>query len=433
MLINNHKTTILHLTPHLGGGVGSVLLNYVAFCQNDEKYSHSIATLDYANEKSVKSAKKIGFNLFSDMHKNTSELLKLIEESDIILTHFWNHPLLYDFLVRNELPPSRVIFWSHISGFNPPYVFTSKILDYPDKFVFTTPLSFDAKEVKAITDKNKLATVWSTGGVEHVKNVIPKPHKSFNIGYIGTVDYSKMHPDFIEICKKINIPDVKFIIIGGDREKEISKIADERFDFVGKVSDVKVYLEQFDVFGYPLNPEHYGTCEQVLQEAMAAGIVPVTLNNPVENYILQDGNLGIVAKSIDDYVFAIENLYKNPQLRIDMSQKIKEYAVKEFSLEKLNNDWNKIFVGVLNSPKKSRKWHINKQNPSHYDIFLESLGELSNEFVVQSEQDLKKLCKLGKKPNWQSRTKGTVHQYYDFFKNDKDLEKISKLMSSIQP
>ena len=43
---------ILHITPHLGGGVGSVLLNWLQYeTLNCKEKKHLIATLDFANEK----------------------------------------------------------------------------------------------------------------------------------------------------------------------------------------------------------------------------------------------------------------------------------------------------------------------------------------------------------------------------------------------
>lgn len=430
---NNFKKHILHITPHLGGGVGSVLLNFLSFAKNDEKYSHSVATLDYANEKSKKASKEIGFELFSDAYKDINHLLQLINKADIVLVHFWNHPLLYDFLVRNKLPESRVIFWSHISGFTPPNIFPQKILNYPDKFVFTTPLSFDTKEVQEFQSKEKFAAIWSTGGVEHVKNINPKPHKGFNIGYIGTVDYSKMHPDFLEICSNINIPDAKFIVCGGPNHLQLKEETEKmgishKFEFLGKVEDITNYLEVFDVFGYPLNPNHFGTCDQVLQEAMAAGVVPVTLNNPMENYMLKNGEIGIVAQSEAEYISSIEKLYNNNALRQNLSQKAKEYAISEYTITNLQNDWNKVFEEILLIEKTSRKWNEEKTNLSYLDIFLESLGEYKNLFMIQSKKDIERIKELGNLPNWNSKTKGTVQQYYGFFSGDEELKKINDIM-----
>ena len=131
------------------------------------------------------------------------EIFKIISDSDIIIIHWWNHPLLYDLLVRDRLPKCRLIIWSHNSGLFPPGAFTKKILEYPDLFVFTTPLSFEVEEIKKLSDnqRNNLRVIWSTGGIEHVKNIKPQFHKGFNIGYIGTVDYCKLHPDFLQLCK----------------------------------------------------------------------------------------------------------------------------------------------------------------------------------------------------------------------------------------
>ena len=46
---------ILHITPHLGGGVGAVILNWVTFDKNNE---HKIITLDYANDNALKICKQ---------------------------------------------------------------------------------------------------------------------------------------------------------------------------------------------------------------------------------------------------------------------------------------------------------------------------------------------------------------------------------------
>ena len=295
------RMSILHITPHLGGGVGRVLLNYFTQVKGDRSFVHEVACLDYANKHALDVAENIGIELTDRMACNVHSLLGRIAGADIVLIHWWNHPLLYDFLIRTDLPPCRVVMWSHISGFHPPYVFTEKIICYPDLFVFTTPASYETQEVQRLPDQKKksLRVVWSTGGVEHVRNVTPQVHKGFNVGYIGTVDYCKMHPDFLDMCLGIDIPDVNFIVCGGQKEKEIQKEAERlgiggKIIFTGLVQDIREYLSIFDVFGYPLAPYHYGTCDQVLAECMACGVVPVVFSNQMENQIVQDGVTGMV-------------------------------------------------------------------------------------------------------------------------------------------
>ena len=104
-----------------------------------------------------------------------------------------------DFLVRRELPPCRLVMLGHNSGFDAPNIYTEKILKYPDIFVFTTPLSYEAHDVAKLENKDRLCSVWSTDGVDEYKDVEKIKHKGFIIGYIGTVDYAKLHPNFIKI------------------------------------------------------------------------------------------------------------------------------------------------------------------------------------------------------------------------------------------
>ena len=439
------KSTILHITPHFGGGVGRVLLNYFAKVKDDPSFVHKAACLDYANDKALSVTKDIGLNLTDRMASNVRELLAMIAKADVVLIHWWNHPLLYDFLVRTELPPCRVVMWSHISGFHPPYVFTGKIFRYPDLFVFTTPVSYETKEVRFLSDgqKKSLRVVWSTGGVEHVEDIKPKLHKGFTVGYVGTVDYCKMHPEFLNMCSKIDIPGVNFIVCGGPKENEIRKEAERlgiagKFNFTGLVPDITKYLPLFDVFGYPLASYHYGTCDQALAESMVCGIVPVVLSNRMENQMVKDGVTGIVVKNKDEYCNAIMKLYGDKGLKAALSENAKAYARKTFSLEVLRQEWEKIFREVLSFPKTVRKWEIDKHGAeiSPKDVFLESLGEYGQEFILycnatspeEREIHSKKIKELAQSPIWQAQTRGTIYHYNEFFPDDVRLSEWSKLM-----
>ncbi len=442
----NIKYKILHITPHLGAGVGTVVLNYLSKVANSPVFAHTILCLDYANQYAVETANRAGFPLLDNMSKKKQKLLNLIADSDIVLVHWWNHPLLYDFFVREQLPLSRVIFWAHQRGYPAPNNFTKKILRYPDVFVFTTPLSYKTREVKNLPDKQKkcLRDIWSTAGVERMKSIKLKKHRGFNIGYIGNVDFAKMHPDFLDICNQVNIPNVKFIVVGGPNggqlNQEAKKIGiEKKFKFTGFVSEKKKweYLSLFDVFGYPLAPHHYGSCDQVLQESMAVGAVPVVLANPMENYMVKNNVTGIVAKNKNEYIESLQTLYYDRKLKNNLSKNAKKYALQTYSLEKMEKEWNKIFNEVLILPKIVRKWKINKETKkiTPKDLFLEALGSYGKDFIAycqtknkdEKNKVIKKIRTLAKSANWQSKTKSSVHHFLSFFPNDKYLTVWSKL------
>jgi len=279
--------------------------------------------------------------------------------------------------------------------------------------------------------------------VEHVKSVKPKTHTGFNVGYIGTVDYCKMHPDFLNICNQVDIPNVNFIVCGGPKEKELKQEAERlgigrKFNITGRVTDIQEYLSLFDILGYPLASYHYGTCDQTLQEGMAAGVVPVVLANQMESYMVKDRVTGIVAKDKEEYIKALQDLYHNRELRNKLSQNAKEYAIHTFSLEKMANEWNKLFDEVLDFPKTVREWKNSKKGEdiSPKDVFLESLGHHGEDFVsycnVESDEEKKsaieKIKKLAESANWQAETRGTVHHYNSFFPNEPYISVWSQLM-----
>lgn len=439
------KHIVLHITPHLGGGVGRVLLNYLEKVKENPDFLHKVLSLEYANDTALSALQSTGFSLTDKMSANHYGIIAAIAAADIVLIHWWNHPLLYDFLVRTELPPCRMVMWSHISGFHPPYVFTEKILRYPDLFVFTTPVSYETKDVQNLSDeiKKRLRVVWSTGGIDHVKSVKPQAHTGFNIGYIGNVDYAKLHPNFLTLCSNVDIPNVKFIVCGGLSEKKIMREAEQqgisaKFKFTGLISDITEYLKLFDVFGYPLAAYHYGTCDQVLAESMAAGVVPVVLPNRMEKYMVKDGISGIVAKDENGYVEALRYLYDNKDLRITLSNKAKEYAIKTFSLDAMIKDLESIFEEVLTYTKTPKKWDIiqNTQKITAMDVFLESLGNYGKDFYnylnAKSKNEriesIKRIKKLAETALWKSETKGTAHHYNYFFRTDKSISVLSQLM-----
>ena len=452
---------ILHITPHLGGGVGSTILGYLS---HNKTFEHEIAafgyTMDYVLEK-IES-----LNIPYTEHISHEDLIKKISDADIVLIHQWNNPLLMDFLVRNELPPCRLVMLGHNSGFDAPNIYTEKILMYPDIFVFTTALSYQCIDVKRFPHifssslggalemtterhlRNKLMySIWSTDGVDEYKDIETEKHKGFIIGYIGTVDYAKLHPDFLEMCKELIdldiIPHLKFIVVGGLKQEEIKAEAEEmgigdKLTFTGYVpkKTLKDYLKTFDIFGYPLATYHYGTCDLVLQIAMASGVVPIVFDNAMEKLFVKHNKTGFIVKDKKGYIKAIKDLYNNINLRKKLGKNAKEDAIKRFTLENLDKEWEKVFREVLKYSKVGRKWDIDKEEITHADVFLEALGHYGSPFRSYKNAknfgslvfSTKRIDKLAQIPSWQTETKGSVHNYHAYFPDDKYLKAWSKIM-----
>jgi glycosyltransferase involved in cell wall biosynthesis len=327
---------ILHVVPHCGGGVGSVLMGWMSKVGNN----HSIVSLDYVNEKAARTIKQ-------EISRSDWRLGLQIKAADIVLCHYWDHPMLAD-LFADPIPDCRLVFWCHKN-----ITYSPEELAYPDLWIDTSPIQGHGRYI------------WSTGGVERFLEIQPKPHKGFNVGYVGTVDYKKIHKSFLPMCTaikdSIGWENVHFTIIGEQNlfhPEENFACSDglwPGFTFTSKVDDVAPYLAEMDVFGYPLRPDNYGTSEQVLGESMASGVVPVVMANPCEMQIVKHGGNGFVATTEADYVAHIQYLYNHPSRRREMADTARVDAKELYSIDTMISKWNDVFEELMSQPKRSRK------------------------------------------------------------------------------
>jgi glycosyltransferase involved in cell wall biosynthesis len=442
---------ILHITPHLGGGIGTVVLNYMK--KDDSGTMHTIISLDKNNSKDwMETNKQCEYiTIYDDCYIKgdfISFLKCLIESTDIVLIHWWNHPLLYDVIINFYLPPCRLLVWNHINGLFPPYTIPKKLFDFVDYFVFTSPVSYECETVKNIPDKNKekINVIWSTAGIEDFENLDKIPHGGFNVGYVGTADFGKLNRNFINLCSQVNIPDVLFIVVSGDSQQHLIDEAinagiQEEFSFLGsipRVPNVLSILSTVDVFGYPLQPQHFGTCEQALGEAMIAGCVPVVLSNPTERYIVKHMETGIIADTPEEYPRAIEHLYKNPDLRKQLAENAKKFAKSQYNITGTIREWNNLFDKAMSMDKRNHIWDLNRTTKhSPAKLYIESLGE--HALPLKQYIDSRDTCEQTKainaikqlfdtNPMFYSKNKGSVLQYLRFFPKDKVLQAWSSVL-----
>ena len=419
---------ILHITVHLGGGIGTVLVNWM---KRDFENEHTIVCLNrnyYVKYDST--------HIYENMHRD-SRLLTWIEESDVVVIHFWNHPLLFDFLINTRLPRSRICFWAHISGLNAPYVFSEKLISFSDRFVFSSPISYRAEEVRRLPKilTEKLRTIWTTGDIEEYTRISRIEHDTFNVGCVGTLDYSKLHPNFVDMCSKIAslCEKVRFIVCGGgcDAKKIEQQVRERklenRFLFTGVIKDVRSYLAIIDVFGYPLNPKHFGTCEQVLGEAMAAGIIPIVMKNPAEEYILFETLKQFTCNSEEEYIDLISSLYHRKE-RLDIVSLIQQRSTELYDIRNMINSWAIVFRDLMREEKDERIWPVLDENTKKqgYRVFIESLGDYGKVLEKGSIDEISDL--FNSNEQWKSKSKGSVLQYLEIFPEDEQLQKWANLV-----
>lgn len=410
---------IAHITPHMGGGVGRVLTSYLSAVA-DSDVEFSLYCLDYLNDGAAAAMARAGIKCRDRLGFEYKRLAAVVAEADITVVHWWNHPLIYAWIFNGIWPPGRLLFWAHVSGQVAPQIFTEALVRFPDVFALTTPHALSSPAIKALTEEERQAHIrllFNCGGLDYVGPPRRLPHDTFRIGYVGTVDYQKMHPDFLEMSLAADLGRAVFTVIGGPQQEMIRQRAEalgaaERFEFLGPVENVAEHLAAMDIFGYPLNPDHYGTMELALLEAQAMGVPPVALAGGAVEFLVGHEISGLLAKDTADYSRCLERLRWDEPSRLRLAGAAPAFIREKFSQEKTVEQFNSLYDELMRRPRRGRAMPPPSGSGS-WDaagIFLHSQGEKAAAYLQADDSALRGLSLAAF-----SETRGSVFQYHRFF------------------
>ncbi len=442
------KNLILHITPHLSGGLGGVLLSTIKyFNKKNFSFLHEIIVLDKRQIPDKIKKEFLKFSKFIHIGKGKEFIKKKIHSADIVQVEYWNHPQIYEFLINFNFS-SRLVLCCHINGFSRPQIITKNAVNFADIFLSTTkatgkhPLFISRKNIQRA---KKLKFVRFPVDIKKIRKITPKMHNEFNISYIGSLDYSKLHKDFLKMSDAINLPKKNIIIcgVGSDKskiEQQSNKYNKTKFQFKGFVENIKIILDITDVFGYPLNKNHYGSGEQSIIEAMYSKIPVVAFANYAEKEIIQNHKTGMLVKNKSEYVKAIKYLYQNPKRRKEIGINAHNYILKNLIPAVSFANLEGIYKNLMTSKKTLKKFKTSysyKSNKKNFGskLFIESLGNNNKDFLKSYKYFGKKIDKKNNniitnaEIELKVQTKGSLFQYLYFFPNDPYLNFWAGLMS----
>ena len=408
---------VFHLIQQLSlGGASRSAIALAKYSTKWGNFSHCIGSILPAEPAALKLAEDSGVT--SLPKPDAGSIMHQMESADIVHVHFWNSPEIYH-VFRSDLPPMRLLLWNHVAGDKLPQVLTSDLIDFADHLLVSSPYSMELAALHGLPEdvrNRKTGIVYDTADFERLQNVRRKTHSGFNVGYIGTVDFVKMHPDFVRMCVSIEVPRIRFIVCGpGKAQRTLAAQAREvgaaqKFEFRGYEENVGSILETLDVFGYPLCPDNYSTAELALQEAMFCGVPPVIFAHGGAQKTVTHGQTGFVVKSEREYKSAIEYLFFNPHERSRLSGNCMEYARRVFGAENVSHTLNLVYTRLMGLPKRRRRFplpHLEASTevmhpssakgmlgsePSGAKMFIQSLGDMGSQFVASlTSRDINEL------------------------------------------
>ncbi len=415
---------ILHVIPRLSNAGPTRTLLFVTqyLAQINPSIVHSIISLDKNIHPFVTlRVKRAGVNIIKP--KDLEATKKEIYKADIVQIHFWNNPLMYEFLL-SDLPPMRLLFWFKILGYHAPQVITEDLVNCSDYCLVSSPASLDLPCFQNVNNQdNKVSFALSPADLSRLKNIRSQNHEGFNVGYIGTANFTKIHPQFIQMSCNVDRNNLKFIVCGGN-DRDLKQVADEqgvsdRFEFHGYVDKICEVLETIDVFGYPLSPDNYATSEQALQEAMYAQIPPVVFNYGGMNSLVKHQETGLLVNSESEYTQAIEFLYDNPELRLKLGKQAQEYAQEHFQPHKTAQTMVDVYERLMSQPKNIYQG-LSDNIDQPCEGFASSLGEKGEPFWQSLQGKNLDIAhqKIAQASNVATFAEGGIFQYRNSYPTD---------------
>lgn len=426
---------VLHITAHMGGGVGKALSGLVAQAsRSGSGVKHLIVSLEEP-EKSQFVDLARGYGCKVIVRPSRDRLEKLIKDSDIVQLEWWNHPATIKCLCSLSMTPVRLLIWCHISGLHNPII-PKKLILASHKFLFTSRCSFQATEVMELEPEigDRLGVVSSSGGFSELPEVCRKADRSISAGYIGSLNFAKLHPRYVDYLAAVEIPGFKVRMIGDLINQDVlSRQCDSlgktgMLEFRGYSSDVASELASINVLAYLLNPEHYGTNENSLLEAMAMGIVPIVLNNPAECQIVDDQNTGLIVRSPVEFAEAVKWLSDNPGDRQRLGSQAAKSVRERFSVEKVEASLNLHYQKILSMGKKEI-------------VFSEIFGTNPVEWFLSCQKNRKIFAEDGSirlgggislSHGLFEKSKGTTFHFSEYFQENSRLKSWAKSLKSLQ-
>ena len=409
---------ILHITVHLGGGIGSAYVG-LGDCGHQQKIILLEEPIDL---HSVNNVERAGFEILCCPNKES--VVENLKTADVVLINWTHHPAIIKFLVDFPMIPVRCILWCHVSGNYYPCIPTDFIQKF-SQVLFATPYSLHVPQIEKLDREyidshfhvvyglNDLSRFWNH---EIEKKCGEKEY--FTIGYVGTLGFCKLNPRFVDYCAAVDIPNVRFLMVGTPTTKEhiLSQakqkgIAD-RFKFSGQISDVTEALQQMDAFGYLLNPQHFGATENSLLEAMAFGLPVIALRQCVERYIVRDGETGFLVDSPEEYGRVAKQLWRNTTLARQLGERAKLDTRERYNVKRNREQ----FVFACNQALLEAKKVI-----SFHDVFR---GDCADWFLkcVKEDRECFEENRAGDAGLiFHENTKGSPKHFYKYFPYDTRL------------
>jgi glycosyltransferase involved in cell wall biosynthesis len=420
---------LLHLIPDITGGGGGRNLLSVANWLHDQGMRQSVIATGAIAPSARAAFEKLDVAWLSDPSR--AAVRDAIATADVVILHYW-HSARMEHLLRQQLPESRIMLWAYIFGGVAPQILSSALLRFVDGAFVTATATTALPAFRSARYRPVFVpgVIDCEAGIQHR---VRDEGGAVRIGYLGYVDFIKLHPDFVAMSAAID-RDVLIPVWGaGNAYSAIEAQARElgrpdRFQLNGPTDDVLTAFHAMDVFGYPLTAESYGTADRAMQEAMYCELPSVVFDRPGLRDLIVDGKTGYVVREPAEYVQAVTRLVDDPDLRVAMGRAAKAFLLERFDRQAVMSRMIAELRDLASTPKRWRQWPGSDEISGRgAALFVDALADHSGPFRISLRQQASSArddadeAIVGTTPGMRNAGAGGLFDYRQVFPEDPQL------------
>lgn len=357
---------LLHVTPHLGGGVGRALVSLAEGDRLTGRRAPRRAVLCLERPRRTAAVERlIELGVSVSTLAEPDQLPRLAAAHDLVQFEVWNHPSLFAAWHRLRRTPLRMAFWCHVSGVSFPRLPQALWLQ-PFPVAVTAPCSLGVPDaaLQAAVRRRGVRVISSAAGFEHWPEPAARPVRArrLRFGYLGSLNLSKMHPAYVDWVAAARQPWLRIEVLGEEiqpgwlLERCRAWRQPRLLRPMGYCRDVAPALARWDAMVYLLNPHHYGTAEIALLEAMASGVAPIVCDNPCERDIVEDGVTGCVVPDAAALAQAFERFRGDPAALGRLGRQACARVRERYTLARQSAAFAELYEEALAQPARVVDW-----------------------------------------------------------------------------
>lgn len=420
---------IIHILPKIndGGGIGNIFSEIAAFQKFGINTEATIVSLEIAfSVQRMLQARKLGIRLVVAPRKDT--LSHLLENADLVVVSYWNHPLLAEFMVwwvdQNFQKP--LVISVKVNGLTLPQVLPNWVTQCASGIMYSHP---DTLNIQAEESLPPIQLI--TQPFIHLPDVINEPRrnngKGFFAFYAGSLNRFKRLPSLFDLHDSINLPKVQIEYWGAGEDSSTINRLGKLKSGVHKGFSKNIYTDfkDYHLLLNPQSPLSYGSYEKIRVECAWMGIPSLVLSESRIAIHVDNGVDGLIASDEKEYLEKLQWIANDANAWKSLSETTYHHIRKTYILEDITKSTIEFYREVLSFGPKSISQVSLPMTP--LDHVLSGMGPWA-EYMISEPEKLSDL-----EIEYALHCEGGVIHYANLLGIDSDLEAmIERLFAHLE-